>query len=51
MLAKCTAEPLPLDDRLNLLTQEVTEDEAHEAYMRAKRLVHNVAKLGYGLSN
>jgi hypothetical protein len=51
MLAGCTLEPLPLDERLNLLAQDVTENEAHEAYKQTKRLLHNVARLGYGLSN
>jgi len=50
MLAKITSEPLPLEDRLNLLTQEVRESEAHDAYMGAKRVLHYLAKLGYGFS-
>jgi len=28
MLARCTAEPLPLTERFGLLSQEITENEA-----------------------
>jgi hypothetical protein len=51
MLAQCTAEPLPLTDRMSLLSQEVIENEAHMKYVAAKSLLHEAARLGYGFSN
>jgi hypothetical protein len=51
LLAKCTAEPLSFTDRLGLLSQEITENDAHASYRVAKSLLHGAARLGYGLSN
>ena len=51
LLAKCTAEPLSFEDRFDLLSQEITENEAHTRYTTAKRLLHNAARLGYGFPN
>jgi hypothetical protein len=51
LLAKCTAEPLSFTERLGLLSQEITESEAHVRYTGAKRLLHGAALLGYGFSN
>jgi hypothetical protein len=51
MLAQCTAEPLPLTDRLSLLSQEIIENESHMKYVAAKTLLHEAARLGYGFSN
>ena len=47
MLAKCTAEPLPFDERMRLLSQEVIEHEAQTIYLTTKRLLHDAARLGY----
>ena len=51
MLAKCTAEPLPFDDRMSLLSQEVIENNARETYLTTKRLLHDSARLGYEFTN
>ena len=51
MLAKCTAEPLSFTERLGLLSQEITENDAHARYVGAKSLLHGAARLGYGFSN
>ena len=51
MLAKCTAEPLSLTERLDLLSQELIENESHTRYVDAKILLHTVTRFGYGLSN
>jgi len=51
MLAQCTAEPLPLTDRLSLLSQEIIENESHMKYVAAKSLLHEAARLGYGFSH
>jgi hypothetical protein len=47
MLAECTAEPLPLKERLALTSQGVIEHEAHLRYLGAKSLLFNAARLGY----
>ena len=47
MLAKCSAEPLPFDDRMHLLSQEVIENDAYETYLSTKLLLHDAARLGY----
>jgi hypothetical protein len=51
MLAECTAEPLPLEKRLTLLSQGIIEHEAHLTYLGAKSVLLNAARLGYGFSN
>ena len=51
MLAKCTAEPLSLTERLDLLSQELIENESHSRYVDAKILLHAAARFGYGSSN
>ena len=51
LLAKCTAEPLSFAERLGLLSQEITENDAHARYVGAKSLLHGAARLGYGFSS
>ena len=48
MLAKCTLDPLPFADRLTIMSQEITENDAHSAYGNCKRLLHDAVRLGYG---
>ena len=50
VLARCTAEPLPLTERFRLLSQEITENEAYARYVSAKSLLHDAARLGYRFS-
>ena len=47
MLVKCTGKPLPFDERFALLSQEILERNAFEIYIGAKRILHNVALVGY----
>jgi hypothetical protein len=51
MLANCTAEPLPLTQRLRMMFQERAENAAHLVYLGTKRLLHDAARLGYTSSN
>jgi hypothetical protein len=51
MLAECTADPLPLKERLTLMSQGIIEHEAHLTYLGAKSLLLNAARLGYGIPN
>jgi hypothetical protein len=51
MLAACTADPLPLNDRLTLMSQGIVEHEAHLTYLGAKSVLLNAARLGYGVPN
>lgn len=51
MLAECTAKPLPLEQRLTLASQGITEHDAHLTYLSAKSLLLKAARLGYGCSN
>jgi hypothetical protein len=51
MLAECTAEPLPIEKRLTLLSQGIIEHEAHVTYVSSKGVLLDAALLGYGLSN
>ena len=51
LLAQCTADPLSFTDRLELLSQEIIENDAHASYRGTKSLLHGAARLGYGLSN
>jgi hypothetical protein len=48
MLANCKAEPLPLKERMALLSQELIEHDAHLTYLGTKRLLHDAALYGYG---
>lgn len=50
MLARCTPEPLPLEDRLNLMVQEMAEKQVHTTYLDLKGVLHNAARLGYHFS-
>lgn len=47
-LAKCTPDPMPLADRVTIISQEITENDAHSAYLDCKRLLHDAVRLGYG---
>jgi hypothetical protein len=51
MLANCTPEPMSLGDRLDLLTQEVAEKDAHFVYTNLKRIIHHAARLGFHYSS
>jgi hypothetical protein len=51
LLEKCTPEPLPLADRLDLLVQERAEQETHSIYLDAKRILRKAARLGYHYSD
>jgi hypothetical protein len=51
MLAECTADPLPLKERLTLMSQGIIEHEAHLTYLGAKSVLLNAARLGYGSPN
>ena len=51
MLAKCTPEPLPFEDRVKVSVQETVENSAHLLYLAAKRLLHDAARLGYASSS
>ena len=47
MLGNGSADPLPADGRLLLITQEIKEVEAHSLYLGIKRLLHDVVQAGY----
>jgi hypothetical protein len=51
MLAECTARPMPLKKRLKLASQGIIEQAAHMAYLSAKTLMLNAARLGYAFAN
>ena len=51
MLADCTAEPLPLSERLKIAVQERIENTAHSLYLAEKVLLHEAARLGYAFTN
>ena len=50
MLANCTAEPMPLPERLKIALQERIETTAHALYLAAKLLLHEAARLGYAFT-
>lgn len=50
MLERCTPEPLPLEDRLKLMVQEIAEDRVHARYLDLKGILHQAARLGYHFS-
>lgn len=47
LLAKCTAEPLPFAERLDIASQEIVENTAHADYLGIKSRLHDAARLGY----
>jgi hypothetical protein len=51
MLAECTADPLPIERRLTLLSQGIIEHDAHLTYLGSKIVLVDAARLGYGFSN
>jgi hypothetical protein len=51
MLASCTAEPMPLAERLQIAIQEKIEVTAHALYLAEKLLLHESARLGYAFTN
>jgi hypothetical protein len=51
MLANCTAEPMPLPERVKIALQERIEVSAHSLYLTEKLLLHETARLGYAPSN
>jgi negative regulator of sigma E activity len=50
MLAHCTPEPMPLQERLRIAIQQQTENTAHSIYLHAKRVLHEAARLGYAFT-
>lgn len=50
MLAQCTAEPMPLPERLKIALQERIENTAHSLYLAAKLVLHEAARLGYAFT-
>jgi hypothetical protein len=50
MLANCTAEPMPLEERLKIAVQERTENDAHNVYLGTKGHLHEAARLGYAFT-
>ncbi|MGA2096229.1 MAG: hypothetical protein ABSH39_08015 [Candidatus Acidiferrum sp.] len=46
MLANCTAEPMPLPERLKIALQERIENTAHSLYLAAKLVLHEAPRLG-----
>jgi hypothetical protein len=50
MLAECTAEPMPLPERVKIALQERIENTAHTLYLAAKVLLHDAARLGYAFT-
>jgi hypothetical protein len=51
MLAECTAQPLPVTERLKLMSQGIAEDDAHLIYKGIKSHLYRTARLGYGFSS
>jgi hypothetical protein len=51
MLANCTADPMPLPERLKLALQERIESTAHSLYLAEKLLLHDAARLGYAFTD
>jgi hypothetical protein len=50
MLANCTADPMPLPERVKVAIQEKIENTAHDLYLAAKLLLHEAARLGYAFT-
>ena len=51
LLANCTPGPLPFTERLRVMFQENAEHRTYLLYLNAKRLLHDVARLGYAFSD
>jgi hypothetical protein len=51
MLAECSAEPLTVAARFELMSQGIVENDAHLTYLGIKSVLYNAARLGYGFSN
>ncbi|MGH9572251.1 MAG: hypothetical protein ACRD40_01800 [Candidatus Acidiferrales bacterium] len=51
LLGKCTGQPLTFEERMALLCQAITENDAHMSYLGAKSFLHGAALLGYGSLN
>jgi hypothetical protein len=51
MLEGCTAEPLSFIKRFKLMSQGITENDAHLTYLGARSFLFEAARLGYGCSN
>lgn len=51
MLAGCAAEPLPFVERFRLMSQGISENDAHLTYLGARNLLFEAARLGYGCKN
>ena len=51
LLANCTAGPLSFVQRLKVALQENAEYTTYTLYLDTKRLLHDVARLGYALSD
>jgi hypothetical protein len=51
MLAGCTAEPLTFLERFKLMSQGISESDAHLTYLGARSLLFEAARLGYGCAN
>lgn len=51
MLSNCTAEPMPLQERLKIAFQERIENTAHSLYLSSKHLLHEAARLGYAFTD
>lgn len=51
MLAGCTADPLTFMERFRLMSQGITENDAHLTYLGARNVLFEAARLGYGCSN
>ena len=51
LLATCTPGPLPFPERLRVMFQENAEFTSYSLYLDTKRLLHNVARLGYAFSD
>jgi hypothetical protein len=51
MLAGCSAEPLAFIERFRLMSQGISENDAHLTYLGARSLLFEAARLGYGCSN
>ena len=51
LLAECSSEPLTFAQRFSLMSQAISEHDAHLRYQGAKGFLLSVARLGYQSSN
>jgi hypothetical protein len=51
MLAECAAEPLTFRKRFRLMSQGIVENDAHLAYLGARRLLLSAAQSGFSSLN